>query len=103
MSGDGPGLSDFLGSLLMTGVGGTLLYFGLPGSGPVKCGDAVMSPGEWCGPAGHTQMHGGSNYDALAAEQHAAPVPLAVFGTLLLGLGLLWFTVLVYATVRDSR
>ncbi|MET9927261.1 MULTISPECIES: hypothetical protein [unclassified Streptomyces] len=62
-----------------------------------------MSPREWCGRAGHTQLHGGSNYDAMAAEQHAASVPLVVFGTILLVLGLLWFIALVYATLRDSR
>ncbi|MFD3974573.1 hypothetical protein [Streptomyces cyaneofuscatus] len=62
-----------------------------------------MSPGEWCGPAGHTQIHGGSNYDAIAAEQHAASVPLVVFGTILVGLGLIWFVILVYASLRDSR
>ncbi|MER6190830.1 hypothetical protein [Streptomyces cyaneofuscatus] len=86
----------------MTGIGGTLLYFGLPSSGPVTCGDAVMSPGEWCGPAGHTQIRGGSDYDVIAAEQHAASVPLVVFGTVLVGLGLIWFIILIYASLRDS-
>ncbi|TYR51648.1 hypothetical protein [Streptomyces parvus] len=61
-----------------------------------------MTPGEWCGPAGHTQKYGGSNYDALAAEQHAASVPLVVLGTALLGLGLLWLIVLLYASFRES-
>ncbi|WP_432152149.1 hypothetical protein [Streptomyces sp. bgisy029] len=103
MNQDGLGLSDFLGPLLMSGIGGTLLYFGLPSSGPVKCGDSVMSPGEWCGPAGHTQLHGGSNYDTIAAEQHAASVPLMVFGIILLGLGLLWFIVFIHVALRNSR
>ncbi|MFD6799088.1 hypothetical protein [Streptomyces cyaneofuscatus] len=59
-------------------------------------------PGEWCGPAGHTQIRGGSDYDVIAAEQHAASVPLVVFGTVLVGLGLIWFIILVYASLRDS-
>ncbi|MFI9122498.1 hypothetical protein ACIGW0_24445 [Streptomyces bikiniensis] len=48
-------------------------------------------------------MHGGSDYDALAAEQHAGSVPLAAFGTIPVGLGLLRFAVLVYAALRDGR
>lgn len=62
-----------------------------------------MSPGEWCGPAGHTRTHGGSDYDAPATEQHAGSAPPAAFGTILVRLGPLRFAVLVYAALRDSR
>ncbi|MFD3681800.1 hypothetical protein [Streptomyces sp. NPDC058613] len=96
------GFGAVLGSLVPLGVGGVLLYYGLPNDRAVKCGDSVMAPGDYCGPVAGTPIGGrSSNYAQIAAEQHAGSVPLAVFGTVLLAIGAIMLLAGLYGMFRN--
>ncbi|MFD3682832.1 hypothetical protein [Streptomyces sp. NPDC058613] len=97
------GFGFVLGSFIPLGFGGFLLYLGLPNDRPVKCGDSVMSPGDYCGPVAGTPMGGpSSNYAQIAAEQHAGSVPGAVFGAVLLAIGVMMLIAGLYGMFRNT-
>ncbi|MEV7778853.1 hypothetical protein [Kitasatospora sp. NPDC088351] len=95
----------FAAPLVLMGFGGLSLYLGLPDDGPVTCGSSTMYPGDYCGPlAGRVITGSGgppaSNYDAIAAEQHASTPFAIILGVVLLVAGAAVLALLVHAARR---
>jgi hypothetical protein len=83
------------GCLVLMAFGAFALFLGLPDNNPVKCGSEIMSPGDFCGPAAGTMVTADgrpptSNYDKLAADQHAATQFAIILGVVFLAVGGAW-------------